>query len=167
MNTQNKAIIAIVVAVVLVGIFVAISNSNKNESSGLDKVLNSSSSVIQNNQSSTTNQMDNATELKIEDTKVGTGAEAKTGDKVAVHYKGMLTNGTVFDESYKRGEPIVITLGAGQVIEGWEKGIPGMKVGGKRTLTIPPAMGYGAGGYPPVIPGNATLIFEVELVSVN
>lgn len=170
MDGTSKAGIAIVGAVLLVAIFVAISNGNKKEASPLDAILNTTSTTStageQTNNQPTT-QMDNATELKIEDTQVGTGAEAKTGSKVAVHYRGMLTSGSVFDESYKRGQPIEITLGAQQVIEGWEKGIPGMKVGGKRTLTIPPAMGYGPNGYPPIIPGNATLIFEVELVSVQ
>ncbi len=102
--------------------------------------------------------------LKIEDLKVGTGAEAKTGNNVSVHYVGTLTTGKKFDSSRDRNEPFEFQLGAGMVIEGWDKGVVGMKVGGLRKLTIPPEMGYGKMGYPPVIPPNSTLVFEVELV---
>ncbi len=106
--------------------------------------------------------------LQIEDVKVGTGDEAKKGDTVSVNYLGTLaSNGRKFDSSYDRNEPIQFKLGSHQVIEGWEKGIAGMKVGGKRVLTIPPDQAYGAAGYPPVIPANATLKFEVELVKVQ
>jgi len=105
--------------------------------------------------------------LVIEDLTVGSGAEAKTGDTVSVHYTGTLIDGSKFDSSLDRGTPFTFTLGAGQVIQGWDEGIAGMKVGGKRKLTIPPELGYGAGGYPPVIPGNATLIFEVELLEIK
>jgi FKBP-type peptidyl-prolyl cis-trans isomerase FkpA len=106
--------------------------------------------------------------LQIEDVKVGTGEEAVKGKTVSVNYVGTLNDGgKKFDSSYDRNEPIRFKLGAHQVIEGWEQGIAGMKVGGKRVLVIPPAMGYGASGYPPVIPGNATLRFEVELVGVE
>lgn len=90
---------------------------------------------------------------------------AEKGMKVAVHYQGRLEDGTVFDDSHKRGEPISFTLGKGQVIKGWDQGIEGMSVGEKRTLTIPPELGYGAQGAGDVIPPNATLIFDVELVS--
>ena len=103
--------------------------------------------------------------LKIEDLKVGTGAEAKTGNNVSVHYVGTLTTGKKFDSSRDRNEPFEFQLGAGMVIEGWDKGVVGMKVGGLRKLTIPPEMGYGKMGYPPVIPPNSTLVFEVELVA--
>ena len=90
---------------------------------------------------------------------------AQTGMQVAVHYQGRLEDGTVFDDSHKRGEPISFTLGKGQVIKGWDQGIAGMSVGEKRTLTIPPELGYGEQGAGDVIPPNATLIFDVELVS--
>ncbi len=100
------------------------------------------------------------------DEQVGTGAEAKTGDAVSVHYVGTLTNGTEFDSSRKRNQPFKFTLGQGKVIKGWDQGVVGMKVGGKRKLTIPPSLGYGARGAPPVIPPNSTLVFEIELVSI-
>jgi FKBP-type peptidyl-prolyl cis-trans isomerase FkpA len=105
--------------------------------------------------------------LIIEDTQVGTGAEAKAGQTVTVHYRGTLTDGTKFDASYDRGEPFTFNLGAGQVIKGWDQGVAGMKEGGKRRLTIPPALGYGARGAGGVIPPNATLIFEVELLKAG
>ena len=105
--------------------------------------------------------------LKIEDVEVGTGAEAVAGKKVSVNYVGTLVDGTKFDSSYDRNQPFTFDLGAGEVIKGWDQGIVGMKVGGKRKLTIPSDLGYGPGGAPPVIPPNATLIFEVELLKVE
>jgi FKBP-type peptidyl-prolyl cis-trans isomerase len=103
--------------------------------------------------------------LKIEDEVVGSGQAAKTGDKVTVNYTGWLTNGTKFDSSLDRNQPFSFTLGAGEVIQGWDQGVVGMKVGGKRKLTIPPGLAYGANPNGS-IPGNSTLIFEVELVSI-
>ena len=108
-----------------------------------------------------------AQEVKIEDIQVGTGAEATTGKTITVNYTGTLTNGTVFDSSYGRNEPFTLQLGAGRVIPGWDQGLQGMKVGGKRKLTIPPALGYGAQGAGSTIPPNSTLIFEVELLAVK
>jgi FKBP-type peptidyl-prolyl cis-trans isomerase len=105
--------------------------------------------------------------LSIEDLKIGTGAEATAGQQVSVHYVGTLTNGSKFDSSRDRGDPFRFRLGAGQVIKGWDQGVAGMKVGGLRKLTIPPELGYGARGFPPVIPGNSTLVFEVELLGVG
>jgi FKBP-type peptidyl-prolyl cis-trans isomerase len=107
------------------------------------------------------------TELAIRDVTVGTGAEATSGKQVTVNYVGMLPDGTVFDASARHGEPITFALGAGQVIPGWEQGIAGMKVGGKRQLVIPPNLAYGARGAGSVIPPNATLLFEVELLDVK
>lgn len=108
------------------------------------------------------------TELKIEDIKVGDGAEAVAGKEVVVHYVGTLFgSGTKFDSSRDRGEPFPFPLGAGRVIQGWDQGVQGMKVGGIRKLTIPPALAYGEAGSPPVIPPNATLVFEVELLEVK
>jgi len=97
----------------------------------------------------------------------GEGDKPAKGKKVKVHYTGKLEDGTVFDSSVKRGVPIEFTLGVGQVIKGWDEGIADMKVGEKRQLIIPPDLGYGPNGYPPVIPPNSTLIFDVELVEVN
>ncbi|WP_434048188.1 MULTISPECIES: FKBP-type peptidyl-prolyl cis-trans isomerase [Sorangium] len=105
--------------------------------------------------------------LGIEDVKEGTGAEAKHGQLVTVHYVGTLTNGSKFDSSRDRNQGFSFKLGAGQVIKGWEQGVAGMKIGGVRKLTIPPDLGYGARGFPPVIPPNSTLLFEVELLSVK
>lgn len=105
-------------------------------------------------------------ELKIEDIILGTGAEATAGKKVTVNYTGTLTDGTKFDSSYDRGIPFDFVLGAGNVIKGWDVGVAGMKVGGKRKLIIPPALGYG-GRDMGSIPPNSTLIFEVELLKVQ
>lgn len=105
--------------------------------------------------------------LKQEDLVVGSGAEAVAGKTVSVHYTGKLTDGTKFDSSLDRGDPFSFRLGAGQVIKGWDQGVAGMKVGGKRMLTIPPELGYGARGAGGVIPPNATLVFEVELLGVT
>ncbi|MGV3526011.1 MAG: FKBP-type peptidyl-prolyl cis-trans isomerase [Candidatus Sericytochromatia bacterium] len=104
--------------------------------------------------------------LKMEDVKVGTGAEAVAGKEVVVHYTGTLTNGEKFDSSKDRGTPFSFNLGAGQVIQGWDQGVAGMKVGGVRKLTIPPELGYGSRQVGP-IPANSTLLFEVELLDVK
>jgi FKBP-type peptidyl-prolyl cis-trans isomerase len=109
--------------------------------------------------------------LKYTDTKTGDGAMATSGNKVSVHYTGWLYNngakGAKFDSSVDRGKPFQFTLGAHQVIAGWDEGVAGMKVGGKRTLIIPPELGYGARGAGGVIPPNATLMFDVELLGVQ
>jgi FKBP-type peptidyl-prolyl cis-trans isomerase len=106
-------------------------------------------------------------QLQITDEVVGTGDEAVAGKTVGVNYRGTLTNGNEFDSSYKRNQPFEFKLGVGQVIKGWDEGVAGMKVGGKRKLVIPPSMGYGASGAGDSIPPNATLVFEVELLSVR
>lgn len=106
------------------------------------------------------------TDLKIEDIKEGTGPAVKSGDTVKIHYTGTLQDGTKFDSSYDRGEPFETQIGVGQVIKGWDEGVVGMKVGGKRKLIIPPSMGYGdrdMGSIPP----NSTLLFDVELVEIK
>lgn len=108
-----------------------------------------------------------ASGLKIADTLLGSGNPVKTGDTVSVHYTGYLEDGTKFDSSLERGAPFEFTVGQGRVIKGWEEGLLGMQVGGKRSLLIPPDLGYGPQGYPPVIPPNATLRFEIELVAIQ
>lgn len=105
--------------------------------------------------------------LKYEDLIAGDGEEAKAGQLVTVHYTGWLENGTKFDSSKDRNDPFRFKLGAGQVIRGWDEGVAGMKVGGTRKLTIPAALGYGSRGAGGVIPPNATLIFDVELLAVS
>ena len=105
--------------------------------------------------------------LKVEDLRVGDGPVADNGMSVSVHYTGWLTDGTKFDSSLDRGQPFTFTLGGGNVIRGWDEGVKGMKVGGKRKLTIPPDLGYGATGSGSTIPPNATLVFEVELLKVQ
>ena len=105
--------------------------------------------------------------LKYEDLTEGTGAEAKKGDTVEVHYTGWLTSGKKFDSSLDRGMPLEFVVGTDRIIKGMNAGVAGMKVGGKRKLMVPPELGYGARGYPPVIPANAELIFEVELLKIK
>lgn len=104
--------------------------------------------------------------LVIDELEAGSGERAEKGRTVSVHYTGWLTNGSKFDSSKDRNDPFNFALGAGQVIRGWDEGVEGMQVGGKRKLTIPPALGYGARGAGGVIPPNATLVFEVELLEV-
>jgi FKBP-type peptidyl-prolyl cis-trans isomerase len=108
-----------------------------------------------------------ASGLKYQELKVGKGAEAKKGDIVSVHYTGWLTSGKKFDSSVDRKEPFEFRVGAGKVIKGWDEGVAGMKVGGKRRLTIPSKLGYGERGAGDDIPPNATLVFEVELLEVK
>ena len=126
------------------------------------------------NQASPPMEVSNVTELIKTDNKVGDGATAAAGQNVTVHYTGWLydpaaadNKGAKFDSSRDRNDPFVFPLGAGRVIKGWDEGVAGMQVGGQRTLTIPPEMGYGARGAGSVIPPNATLVFDVELLGVN
>jgi FKBP-type peptidyl-prolyl cis-trans isomerase FkpA len=105
--------------------------------------------------------------LQYEDLSEGAGAAAKAGDSIEVHYTGWLANGTKFDSSLDRGQPFAFKLGAGRVIKGWDEGVAGMKVGGKRTLVIPPDLGYGGDAQGDLIPANSTLLFEVELLDVK
>jgi FKBP-type peptidyl-prolyl cis-trans isomerase FkpA len=113
------------------------------------------------------NEVTTVSGLKYTDTKIGTGAEAKAGQTAVVHYTGWLTDGKKFDSSKDRGQPFSFPLGGGRVIKGWDEGVQGMKVGGSRKLTIPADLGYGAQGAGGVIPPNATLVFEVDLLELR
>ena len=121
---------------------------------------------VNNNQTEQKETME-VTELQIVDTVVGEGKEAILGKVVSVHYTGTLVDGTKFDSSVDRGTPFQFTLGAGQVIQGWDQGVLGMKVGGKRILTIPSDLAYGPAGRPGTIPPSATLIFDIELLDIK
>lgn len=159
-----KIIITIVLAAAVVWLFVSgnagVYKSNEDDAR---KIVSQNVTITP-----TTSAMnDNVTELKIEDLVKGTGAEAKSGNFVTVNYKGTLVDGTKFDSSYDRGEPFSFNLGSGQVIKGWDLGVLGMKVGGKRKLTIPSDLGYGTRGAGNLIPPNSTLVFEVELLKVE
>lgn len=108
-----------------------------------------------------------SSDLKLHDLEVGNGQEIKEGDIASMHYTGWLQDGTKFDSSLDRGQPFEFTLGSGNVIKGWDDGVVGMKVNGKRKLIIPPSLGYGSSGAGGVIPPNATLVFEVELLAIQ
>jgi len=140
--------IAVIVSVFVVGFFFIFGQ-------GLISIFNSNSNGSAQN-----------SKLMEQDIIIGTGEEAKTGNIVVVHYTGKFVDGRVFDSSLSRKEPFQFTLGNGQVIKGWDEGIVGMKVGGRRILSIPPDLGYGPQDYGP-IPGGSTLIFEVELLKVE
>lgn len=130
--------------------------------------LTTQKSAITNlNPSPTSKTATNEAQLKIEDLQVGTGPEVKPGDTITVNYTGTLEDGTKFDSSLDRNEPFTTQIGVGQVIKGWDQGIIGMRVGGKRRLTIPSDLGYGATGAADKIPPNSTLIFEIELLSIK
>jgi peptidylprolyl isomerase len=105
-------------------------------------------------------------DLIIEDILIGTGEEVKQKDKISIHYTGMLADGTVFDSSYEREEPLVVKVGIGQLIRGWDVGIIGLREGGKRRLSIPYMLAYGEDGHPPTIPPQSDLTFDVELLEI-
>lgn len=130
-------------------------------------VRGSEAPVVRDSGDASANIIESMNELKSETTKEGTGEGAKNGDKVSVHYVGTLENGTKFDSSRDRGAPFEFTLGEGYVIQGWEKGVLGMKTGEVRKLVIPPELGYGAAGAGDMIPPNAVLHFEIELLKIN
>ncbi len=136
-----------------------LANQSNNRTEEITPELQISPVVTQTNKS-----MD---KLKIEDIKVGTGPEVKSGDTISINYLGTLEDGKKFDSSYDRGQPFETKIGVGQVIQGWDQGVVGMKVGGKRKLTIPSSLAYGDRGIPGVIPPKATLIFEVELMGIK
>lgn len=180
MDKKIIIITIILIAVVLGGIayFWAQDKKTNQELAGQNQVkdsesqpdsLENSTSSAENNSLSDNATSSNATStanLGIEILKQGTGEGAKNNDQITVHYLGTLEDGTKFDSSYDRGIPFQFTLGVGQVIAGWDQGILGMKVGEKRRLTIPPELAYGNHGVVRVIPPNATLIFEIELLQI-
>ncbi len=158
--TKNLLIVALVIVVGLIIFFLP-----KESASTHNKTTTQKEETITTTNTQPMTQEQNG--LKIETTQEGTGPGAAKGQTVSVHYTGKLTDGKVFDSSIPRGAPFDVTLGENRVIAGWELGLLGMKVGEKRTLTIPPELGYGAQGFPGVIPQNATLIFDVELIAIH
>jgi len=148
---NKKTIIAVVIAVVVVGVLIG---------GGLVGGLFTSSNKTQDTS------MQQAAQVQSKDIVVGTGDIAVAGKQVTVHYVGVFSDGKKFDSSIDRGTPFTFKLGAGEVIKGWDIGVEGMKVGGKRILVVPPSLGYGEKDYGP-IPGNSTLIFEIQLLGIK
>lgn len=159
--TLGIAIAALIALLWIGGYFISSLTTSTNQTQSMNTNQTSSIPAVSGKNIS------NDSKLQIIDVQVGTGTLAKAGSHIYVNYKGMLQDGTVFDSSYNRGEPIDFVLGAGKVIKGWDLGLVGMKVGGKRRLVISPDYAYGAAGYAGVIPPNATLTFDVELVDVK
>jgi len=158
MKTLTIIILVIILIVIIAGIYFLWQNNSKSSTAALSQNSNQS----QQNPASYDIQG-----MKVEILKQGSGAEAKSGDAVTVNYVGTLQDGTKFDSSIDRGQPFPLTLGQNSVIQGWELGVVGMKVGEKRRLTIPPELAYGSQGAGEVIPPNATLIFEIDMLSIN
>jgi FKBP-type peptidyl-prolyl cis-trans isomerase len=168
---NNKATLAIIaIVVVAVGAWISMKSSEKKSEEQAQTQPVSAGSPATAAPAAPAATVAPVTELKIEDQVVGTGAEAGPGKMVTVHYTGTLTDGSKFDSSLDRNEPFSFRMSkdpaSRMVIEGWEKGLTGMKVGGKRRLIIPPQLAYGPAGHPPVIPPNATLVFDIQLLSV-
>ena len=158
LSMSKKAIyILIAVLVIIVGFFLTGNSSNKK----IEESIKEETKMDTNTNNST-----DSGKLVIEDIKLGTGEEVKSGDIVVMHYTGTLENGTKFDSSVDRNQPFETQIGVGSVIKGWDQGVPGMKVGGKRKLVIPPDLAYGPRATGP-IPANSTLVFEVELLDVK
>jgi FKBP-type peptidyl-prolyl cis-trans isomerase len=177
-GTRNQTI-GVIVSLLVVGYFLGsfiykektasqtVSSAGSNATVTEATNASAASTAAANSSTQSTKPTMEPKDLEIKVTKPGTGAKTKKGDLVSVHYTGKLVNGTVFDSSIQRGTPIQFTLGQNMVIQGWEQGILGMQVGEKRTLTIPSRLGYGEQGAGGVIPPNATLIFDVELVKIG
>jgi len=167
-NTYSSIIVILVIAVAVLS-FMLIKDKNDEQISNVVNQLNQQATTTM----ATEQTVQSIPGLDIKLVQLGTGAVAENGKTVFVHYTGKLTDGTVFDSSIPRGEPIDFKLGAGMVIQGWDKGILGMKVGEKRVLTIAPELAYGSRGITnpangkTIIPENATLVFDVELVDVK
>jgi FKBP-type peptidyl-prolyl cis-trans isomerase len=155
---MQKIFFIIILTAIVGGVYFLFQNQKNNNTGSLTSIFKESTAI--NNYE--------IQGMKIETLKEGTGESAKNGDTVSVHYTGTLENGTKFDSSVDRGTPFSFTLGVGQVIQGWDLGVAGMKVGEKRKLTIPSELAYGDTGTPGgPIPPKATLIFEVELLGIN
>ena len=160
MSPKNIGIFLVAVILVFGGLYLL--NQNMPQINLQNDSLQSTSAAQESANSQITGD-----DLKIEDIKVGEGQEVKSGDTVVIDYKGTLLDGKQFDSSYDRGQPFETQIGVGQVIRGWDLGVVGMKVGGKRKLTIPPELAYGERGAGADIPPNATLVFEVELKEIK
>lgn len=164
-NKDGKVFIGLIVVLIVAIVGVVYKITKPSSGSQVNVTSNNNQPIAMN---VTTQPVSSNDGLQITDEVVGTGAEAVAGKKVTVHYVGTLTDGKKFDSSRDRGTPFTFDLGAGQVIKGWDEGVAGMKVGGKRKLVIPPALAYGnremGNG---LIPANSTLIFEVELLNVQ
>ncbi len=167
---QKKVLIGIVILVILgVLTYIQISNTNSaNTQSGQFNFPTPSNSLKADGPAAAaSSDATISAKLEIQDIKVGTGSAVKAGNTIKIHYTGTLTNGQKFDSSIDRGQPFETQIGVGKVIKGWDLGVVGMKTGGKRKLIIPPDMGYGAQGMGNVIPPNATLIFDLELLGIK
>ncbi len=169
MDKKTKDIIlyvVLIVIVILVGYYLfsspSYSSINANQANSRSAVNQSNNSV-----STSSNNTNTSGQLQITDEVIGTGAVAQKGDLVTVNYIGTFLDGKKFDSSYDRHQPFQFTLGAGDVIQGWDEGVIGMRVGGKRKLVIPPSLAYGSAGAGGVIPPNATLVFEIDLLKVQ
>jgi len=157
---MKKIILIIVLIIIALGAYFIFRDLKNREES---KANNNSNNQIMNGEQN----VYEIQGIRVEVLKQGSGAEAKNGDTVSVHYVGTFEDGGKFDSSIDRGQPFSFMLGAGKVIQGWDLGVLGMKVGEKRRLTIPPQLAYGAEGFPGAIPPNATLLFEVELLAIS
>lgn len=173
MITRRNITLVVFILIFVIG-FVYYLSSKSNDTQKMDDITAQAPSTptpspqvaTESSQSSGTSSKTLDGGLVVEDLIVGNGDEVKTGDTVSMHYRGTLENGEKFDSSYDRNMPFETMIGVGQVIKGWDKGVPGMKIGGKRKLTIPGDLAYGPRGVPGTIPPNATLIFEVELLGI-
>lgn len=169
-TTKTEKTIAVFVTLLIIGLAVTAYMQNSSKSDIKEVMITEDATttnpIINPITNPTNNMITTSTGLQYEEVVLGTGEEAKAGMMVSVNYKGTFKDGSEFDNSYKRGAPIEFTLGAQQVIAGWDEGIAGMKVGGKRKLIIPAELGYGPNDYGP-IPGGSVLFFDVELVGVK